>query len=1001
MTDQSRKIPAFIGVLWIAAAVIFVRSLPVPSDVSWLDLVVFCALAALSERWYVRITQESGMSLSFTIHFATAVLFGPAVAIAVAVVGLVIADGMIRRPPLVRTAFNIGQMAVSAGLCGLVYQVLKVDGPVDLVSDAPALAVSALVYLVVNDTLVAAVVSLTGHSFVREWRMSVKDLLLPYMSMAPLGALVAFAYQTNPWTLLYFPPLVLVIYEGFKLFVSLQRETDDALVALADSIDRRDKYTYQHSMRVAELVRTAADAWGLTPRETDLVVAAARVHDLGKIATDNRVLYKPTALNQDERRLIEQHAVEGEELAGRFSMFRDGRRFIRHHHERWDGTGYPDGLAGTQIPLGARLIAVADSFDAMMSDRPYRQAMSREAALMELRHCAGTQFDPGIVQSFIESLGGELADVAPALQPQSWPPEDIVAELSQGRDPAQLWAAAGLTISRLLDVPNCDIYRLDEAGDPVCVASVFAGEWFPEYLGRHAEAELWTIEREAIRTARPTVITSLDDARLDEAERADMVRWNEHSKAIVPLLDNDEVIGLVETGETRDGRTVTPDQLATTESICRLIAMAVHDAEVIDDQRLQARRLASLLESSRAVASAQSTEDALTVVTRRVGELFDVTRCVAYEFDEDLDAIVARAVWDPAPGDESRPDEPLALADHPVARDLLASGGLRTECASDPQLDPASRAAMELWGEKSRLTVPMQSIDGPMGLLTLSDSTVERRYTDDELALATSLAELAGEAVRGAKLLRRLRGLSETDPLTGLANRRKIQELLTRTQAQAQRYPTHFSVVMLDIDGFKPLNDTHGHPTGDAVLRQVAGLLKDQTRASDIVGRYGGDEFLLVLPETAPDEAAVLANKLRAELAGKPLLSLAGERIQIHASFGIAAYPQDGHDTNELIAAADTNLYVSKRLGGDAVSGGDASRPGDDDDGRRDDDDGGGRRGEGGRRRVDRLSDVAGPAQDLAATEHLTTSEGQSARGGAKTVGVLSPPLPRETADGD
>ena len=304
-----------------------------------------------------------------------------------------------------RTAFNIAQMAVAVGLCGAVYQALEVNGPIDLVADAPALAIAAFVYLVVNDSLVAAVLSIRGRPFFQEWRMSFKDILLPYVSMAPLGALAAYTYQATPWSLLYFVPLVLVVYNGFKLFVSLQHETDAALVALADSIDRRDKYTYEHSVRVADYVAAAARALHLAPREIDLVVAAARVHDLGKMATDNRVLLKPAALTAEERRLIEKHATEGDEIAGKFSMFRRGRRFIRHHHERWDGTGYPDGLAGEQIPLGARLIAVADAFDAMTTDRPHRKALGHDVAVTELRNCAGTQFDPDVVQAFTESAG--------------------------------------------------------------------------------------------------------------------------------------------------------------------------------------------------------------------------------------------------------------------------------------------------------------------------------------------------------------------------------------------------------------------------------------------------------------------------------------------------------------------------------------------------------------------------------------------------------------------
>jgi diguanylate cyclase (GGDEF)-like protein len=398
----------------------------------------------------------------------------------------------------------------------------------------------------------------------------------------------------------------------------------------------------------------------------------------------------------------------------------------------------------------------------------------------------------------------------------------------------------------------------------------------------------------------------------------------------VPLTVRDEAIGLVEAGETREDRTITPDQVAAAESVCELIAIAIHDAQVIDDQKLQARRLASLLESSRSVASAQNTEEALSVVTRRATELFDVTSCIAYEFEEETDSIVARAAWERTPNGWSRLDESLSLAERPVERRLLASGGACVECVSDPDLDPHSRATMEAHDEKSRLTVSMQSVDGPMGLLVLWDSTRERRYDDDELALSNSLAELAGEAVRSAKLLRRLRGLSETDPLTGLANRRKIQELLARVQAQAQRYGNHFSLAMLDLDGFKQLNDTHGHPAGDAVLRQVAEVLREHTRAADISGRFGGDEFLLVLPETAPDEAAVLAHNLREALAGSPYVSPTGERVAIRMSFGIAAYPQDARDVNELIAVADAHLYASKRRGGNAVTHGEGDRTGHD-----------------------------------------------------------------------
>lgn len=415
MKSQPRIIGLYIALLWVIAVGLVFMALPLRHTATWTDILVFCVMAVLSEIWFVNTGRDSGMSLSFTVHFAAALLFGPVVACVVAVTGILVADGFIKRRPLIRTAFNLAQMSIAVLAAGLIYQALG-HAPLDLVHDAGALALAALAYLFINDALVSVVISLDGSSFLQEFIGSFRDLLLPYASMAPLGALAAYAYQASPWTILYFLPLIMVIYNGFRLFVTLQRETDHALVALADSIDKRDQYTYQHSQRVAALSGSIATSLGLPPREVDLIVAAARVHDLGKIATDNRVLFKRSSLTQDERRLIEAHPAEGGELAGKFSMFRQGRRFIRHHHERWDGSGYPDGLTAEMIPLGARVIAVADSYDAMTSDRPYRRALAHQVAMVEIERGAGQQFDPAVVRAFINSLDGQPAPAAHSSQ---------------------------------------------------------------------------------------------------------------------------------------------------------------------------------------------------------------------------------------------------------------------------------------------------------------------------------------------------------------------------------------------------------------------------------------------------------------------------------------------------------------------------------------------------------------------------------------------------------
>ena len=204
--------------------------------------------------------------------------------------------------------------------------------------------------------------------------------------------------------MLYFPLLIFVIYNGFKLYANLQTETDRALVLLADAVDKRDQYTYAHSQRVAEYASTIARALDLARNESDVIVSAARVHDLGKIATDNRILYKQAALTDEERAVINLHSDQRQRARRSVQHVPQGPRLHPSPPRALGRHGYPDGLAGHQIPLGSRIIAVADAYDAMTSDRPYRAALSPEIALAELRLGAGSQFDPDLVTAFIATF---------------------------------------------------------------------------------------------------------------------------------------------------------------------------------------------------------------------------------------------------------------------------------------------------------------------------------------------------------------------------------------------------------------------------------------------------------------------------------------------------------------------------------------------------------------------------------------------------------------------
>jgi diguanylate cyclase (GGDEF)-like protein len=174
--------------------------------------------------------------------------------------------------------------------------------------------------------------------------------------------------------------------------------------SLAQAVDARDTYTGHHSDRVGDLAARVAERVGLDPEQVELTRLAAQLHDLGKLAIPEEILQKPGALSDSERLVLERHPQIGFRMLDSLGV-EPVAHLVLHHHERWDGGGYPDGLAGEEIPLGARIIFVADAYDAMTWDRTYRPKRSSHAALVELRRCAGTQFDPDIVAAFTEELG--------------------------------------------------------------------------------------------------------------------------------------------------------------------------------------------------------------------------------------------------------------------------------------------------------------------------------------------------------------------------------------------------------------------------------------------------------------------------------------------------------------------------------------------------------------------------------------------------------------------
>lgn len=233
------------------------------------------------------------------------------------------------------------------------------------------------------------------------WKSSVRLTAMEAVTLPAIGGLLALTAKENAAAVLLVVFPLLGPQMAYRALFRTQESVRSILEGLADIIERRDVYTSNHSIRVTESVRMILAEMSDIPHElTEMILTSSRVHDVGKVGTRDMTLFKPGPLTVEERGEMQRHAEIGGEIVSRIEEYQLTAAIIRHHHEHWNGAGYPDGLAGQDIPLGSRIIAVADAFDAMTSDRPYRSAMSPQSALEEIRRNSGTQFDPYVVQAF-------------------------------------------------------------------------------------------------------------------------------------------------------------------------------------------------------------------------------------------------------------------------------------------------------------------------------------------------------------------------------------------------------------------------------------------------------------------------------------------------------------------------------------------------------------------------------------------------------------------------
>jgi len=373
----------------------------------WLAVLVVTVGIALLDAMPVDLFGEKvEITFSGSVKIASILLYPAPVTIISTFVGTLVGE-LTQTRPSIKKAFNIAQLTVSYGVGAIVFRIIFVPHP-DLwgiLQNFLAFLLAGYVPVSVNWILLSLVISFVSQTALLYTLRDVIRQIGWYEFIHPvLGAVLAILWQFHPLSVLLTAVIFLMIKHSYQVAVQMQQQTHEALRALVRVIDERDHHTHDHSERVSQYAKMIAEELGLEQEETEVLAEAGLLHDLGKVGMADDVLFKNSKLNSKELQHARQHAKVGAELLSKFPLFEKGALLVKHHHERYDGTGYPDGLAAEQIPLGSRIIAVADAFQAMTENRPYRPALTFDQAVAQLQAGSGTQFDPLVVEAFVRAL---------------------------------------------------------------------------------------------------------------------------------------------------------------------------------------------------------------------------------------------------------------------------------------------------------------------------------------------------------------------------------------------------------------------------------------------------------------------------------------------------------------------------------------------------------------------------------------------------------------------
>jgi diguanylate cyclase (GGDEF)-like protein/putative nucleotidyltransferase with HDIG domain len=809
MRSLPSKARWFVVFIWTCAllSVLGVRLYTGPKmEAGLFDFIVFLLLGAVAGRIKVDLSRGKGdsndmgsLSLESALVFAALLRFGPGPAMLVGATSTCIGCLFPSRQPLYQLLFNVALSVTEIFISGLIFVTLN-GGTLrlNLESSFPAIVATSLSFFVINTSAVAMIIALcTEQRIFPTWKESFLWTAPSYFAGASVSTVSLLIFRQHVGAVLLFgSPIAYLTYCSYSVYTARAHEKQKhieelqtsqeqlaslylaTIKSLALAIDAKDQYTHQHILRVQKYAVATAKQMGLSGDELEGINTGALLHDIGKLGVPEYVLLKPGKLTSEEFEKIKKHPEIGAAILDPVDFPWPVLPAVKYHHEKWDGSGYPEGLAGENIPLPGRILAVADAYDALTTSRSYRHAWSHERALNEIKRTSGTHFDPVVVVAFLEVI------------------DDIVQQmLLEGDGP--------LAISSLESKGT--ITKSDEAAREI----------------QRASSELWALYE---------VVQTLSSS-LGLQETLDIL-----ARKLEAIVPGTACLFLLK--EESDGM------------------LAARAAVGINQPFFESCRTAG--NTSLSLQVADSRETYLGV----------------YDMDD------------------------LLLCSSPITQWIAIN------CA---------------------LIVPIVHQGTILGTINLYHPQ-QYAFGSHDKQLLEMIAERAAMAIYNGILYDRTRSRASTDPLTGLYNIRYLTEYVDercqRTESRQNLSPEdvdkdhcdQFALLCLDLDSFKPINDLFGHQKGDEVLRALAKIFQRIARKRDVVARYGGDEFLIVLEGATAEVAEDIAERIQKTVAAyNPGLShpkLGGLRLGV--SIGSACFPQEGSDCATLLSVADSKMYRNK-----------------------------------------------------------------------------------------